>query len=326
MSIVQRQKTQTLDYVVRSGMAGGIAGCMGKTVVAPLERVKILFQARNPVFIQHAGTWTGVFKVVHAIFKASGIPGLLQGHSVTLLRMFPYAAIKFVAYEQYRMVLLLLKLRETQQQLLAGSLAGTTSVMFTYPLDLVRVRMAYQVGTQRPSIWATCEHIYLEPTNSFRILNFYHGFLPTIAGVIPYAGLSFWVYHTLTHLCRSDPHISAYACVPINPMSDSRLSANAPHNPPLRVPAELLCGAVAGLTAHTTSYPLEVIRRRMQVGSLLPGNYAPKTMANTAKDIYHVKGLKGFYVGLSIGYIKAIPMVAVSFVVYSRMKCFFGID
>lgn len=50
------------------------------------------------------GTFTGAFYAGRDIFKSGGLIGLFQGHSVTLLRIFPYAAIKFVAYEQYRAV------------------------------------------------------------------------------------------------------------------------------------------------------------------------------------------------------------------------------
>ena len=87
-----------------------------KTVVAPLDRVKILFQASNPDFQKYAGTrsrtfhapctyqvsgtWDGAFRAGKAIYKDYGLLGLFQGHSATLLRIFPYAAIKFMAYDQ----------------------------------------------------------------------------------------------------------------------------------------------------------------------------------------------------------------------------------
>jgi solute carrier family 25 (mitochondrial carrier protein), member 16 len=46
----------------------------------------------------------GVFKASKEIYSSNGIRGLFQGHSATLMRILPYAAIKFVAYEQIRHV------------------------------------------------------------------------------------------------------------------------------------------------------------------------------------------------------------------------------
>ncbi|KAI9019431.1 mitochondrial carrier domain-containing protein [Phycomyces nitens] len=330
----RQQKTQSLDYVIRSGLAGGLAGCMAKTAIAPLDRVKILFQTGNPIFDKYAGTFTGAFKAGREIFQSSGTMGLFQGHSVTLLRIFPYAAIKFVAYEQYRALLMPTKQNETPaKQFVAGSLAGVTSVLFTYPLDLVRVRMAYEVkqdGSKRIGLISTCRQIYQEPAASrgvlhWSILNFYRGFMPTIAGMIPYAGVSFWTYHIITQFCRHNPIATPYTLKPVtidfDPTRDG-LTAQQQQivdKPPLRTWAELLCGGVSGMVAQTSSYPLEVIRRRMQVGGLLDPNVFVGFI-KTAKDIFRSKGIKGFYVGLTIGYIKVIPMAAVSFTVYEKMK------
>jgi hypothetical protein len=55
----RHQKTlrdkQSFRYIVRSLIAGGIAGCAAKTAVAPLDRVKILFQTNNPHFEKYTG-------------------------------------------------------------------------------------------------------------------------------------------------------------------------------------------------------------------------------------------------------------------------------
>lgn len=51
-----KRKEQSIEYIIKSGLAGGIAGCLGKTSIAPLDRVKILFQARNPHFEKYSGT------------------------------------------------------------------------------------------------------------------------------------------------------------------------------------------------------------------------------------------------------------------------------
>jgi solute carrier family 25 (mitochondrial carrier protein), member 16 len=118
-----KYEKQSLGYAIRTGFVGGVAGCVvsnslrqlccdaydnlfhldisqAKTAVAPLDRVKILFQASNPEFQQYSKSWTGMFKAAQVIYRDFGVRGLLQGHSATLLRIFPYAAIKFMAYDQ----------------------------------------------------------------------------------------------------------------------------------------------------------------------------------------------------------------------------------
>ena len=46
------------------------------------------------------GTWSGAYLAGRQIYRENGVLGLFQGHSATLLRIFPYAAIKFMAYDQ----------------------------------------------------------------------------------------------------------------------------------------------------------------------------------------------------------------------------------
>ncbi|OLL25746.1 Mitochondrial carrier protein LEU5 [Neolecta irregularis DAH-3] len=125
---VGKPDPQSLDYVVRTGLAGGLAGCTAKTLIAPLDRIKILFQTSNPHFAKYAGSWAGAIYATKAIYRQDGVWGLYQGHSATLLRIFPYAAIKFIAYEQYRHLLIPNKrLDQGWRRFMAGSLAGRFS-------------------------------------------------------------------------------------------------------------------------------------------------------------------------------------------------------
>jgi len=50
------------------------------------------------------GSWSGALRAGKEIYKSGGFRGLFQGHSATLLRVFPYAAIKFMAYDQVHFV------------------------------------------------------------------------------------------------------------------------------------------------------------------------------------------------------------------------------
>ncbi|EJF58568.1 mitochondrial carrier [Dichomitus squalens LYAD-421 SS1] len=318
---------QSLSYVLRSGLAGGVAGCVAKTVVAPLDRVKILFQASNPDFQKYAGTWSGAFRAVSQIYRENGMRGLLQGHSATLLRIAPYAAIKFMTYDQVEA--LLMPTRESQTNLrrfTAGAISGITSVFFTYPLELIRVRMAFEThkfpgpSQQRPSFLSAMRRIYHEapqPAPSaaasassaviatdqvktslftrFPVLKFYRGFTVTTIGMIPYAGTSFLFWGFLR------AHFFPYR------EGGSKIGGG-----PL---ADLSIGAASGVLAQTVSYPFEVIRRRMQVGGLTQPDRWMR-WGETVRTIWVSKGLKGFYVGLTIGYLKVIPMTAISYAVW----------
>ncbi|RPD60665.1 mitochondrial carrier [Lentinus tigrinus ALCF2SS1-7] len=346
-----RKDRQSLQYVIRSGLAGGIAGCVAKTVVAPLDRVKILFQASNPDFQRYAGTWSGAFRAVASIYHDNGVRGLLQGHSATLLRIFPYAAINFMTYDQAEAILMPTPDKQTNlRRFTAGAISGVTSVLFTYPLELVRVRMAYAtrsaagavagVGAgpaHRPSFLSIMRLIYSEGAPSaspgasasapgtspspspstlfarFPLLKFYRGFTVSVAGMIPYAGTSFlaWGFLRATFL-------------PAPPPSSSPGENHPKHKQKATPLADLSIGAVAGALAQTVSYPFEVVRRRMQVGGVTrPDRWL--RWGETVRTIWAASGWRGFYVGLSIGYLKVVPMKAVSFAVWQFSRRMLGL-
>ncbi|KAJ8097478.1 mitochondrial carrier domain-containing protein [Lipomyces tetrasporus] len=320
------ERTHSSDYIIRSGFAGGLAGCAAKSIIAPLDRVKILFQTSSPEFAKYSGTRMGVWRAASQIYSQDGVLGLYQGHSATLLRIFPYAAIKFVVYEQIRSVLISRPDQETNvRRVLSGSLAGVTSVFFTYPLELIRVRLAYQTRKdQRASFVRICKQIFNEGRsvsdgheipNVRGMHNFYRGFTPTLLGMLPYAGVSFWTHDTIHDIFRSKL-LAPYA------VADG--SASSDRHVPLTVWAQLMAGGMAGMVAQTASYPLEVVRRRMQVGGTMKEKEFRSIWA-TARVIWLQRGFKGFFVGLTIGYIKVIPMVSCSFFVYERMKILLGI-
>ena len=205
-------------------------------------------------------------------------------------------------------------------------------MFFTYPLELIRVRMAFQTrnsnpsspfkGT-RPTFIQAMNYLYHEGTSApasthtpippppttnklfhrFPILKFYRGFTVTIAGMIPYAGTSFLVWGFLRAHFLPPREISQKARTPV---------------------ADLAIGAMAGAISQTVSYPFEIVRRRMQVGGLTrPDRWLG--WSETVRDIWGANGLRGFYVGLGIGYLKVVPMTAVSFAVWQAGKHVLGV-
>ncbi|TID21682.1 mitochondrial carrier [Venturia nashicola] len=345
---------QSVEYALKSGLAGGLAGCAAKTLVAPLDRVKVLFQTANPEFKKYTGSWRGVGYAMREIYGQEGLFGLFRGHSATLLRIFPYAGIKFLAYEQVRAVVIPSRDKETHiRRFASGSIAGCVSVFFTYPLEVIRVRLAFETRQDsKHTLTSICRKIYGEkppiripdvhidtstPKNailttaevaaakavksapSYGFINFYRGFTPTLWGMLPYAGASFLAHDSISDLLRRG------ALAPITTVPKTAGSAADPYKPAqLKWWAELTSGGLAGFISQTVSYPLEVIRRRMQVGGAVGDGHRLR-MGEVTRRVFREKGWRGFFVGLGVGYMKIIPMTATSFYVYERSKYHLGI-
>ncbi|XP_066594859.1 solute carrier family 25 member 16-like isoform X2 [Prorops nasuta] len=332
MGLAAVENDKNFVFITKSLLAGGIAGMCSKTTVAPLDRIKILLQAHNDHY-KHLGKIiinniiffktlflkliTGVFSGLKEIVKHEKILALYKGNGAQMIRIFPYAATQFTAFELYKKYLGdLFQSYSHIDKFIAGSAAGVTAVTLTYPLDTIRARLAFQV---------TGEHIYSGIAHTaisiFKqeggVKALYRGFLPTICGMIPYAGFSFYTFERLKYVVMK--YLPKYFC--------NRCDRNT-SGLVLTLPAKLLCGSIAGAIAQSFAYPLDVTRRRMQLAMMNPATHKyGNGMLTTVKMIYYENGIvKGLYRGMSINYMRAIPMVAVSFSTYEIMKQFLDLD
>lgn len=297
-------------YMAKSFLAGGVAGMCAKTTTAPLDRLKILLQAQNVHYVNYS-----VLSGFKAIYRKEGLRGYFKGNGAMMVRIFPYAAIQFMSYEQYKRLLKPYFSAQTHiSKLVAGSLTGITAVTCTYPLDVVRARLAYQVyETRYRSVWHTLTSIGKEEGG---IRGLYRGYVPTVLGMIPYAGVAFYSYEVL----KSQMMVRfSFA---------TKHSLDGSGTVVLTIPATLVCGGLAGAMAQTVSYPLDVVRRKMQVHGMVSDPQAtPPRLLHVLLGVYRSAGLVGgVYRGLSLNYYRAMPQVAVSFSVYELMKQLLGIS
>lgn len=296
---------EVMPLFVKELVAGGMAGGVAKTVVAPLERVKILFQTRKSEFQS-----IGLLGSFNKIAKTEGIWGFYRGNGASVARIVPYAALHFMAYEQYRRWIILGFPgvgRGPVLDLIAGSFAGGTAVLFTYPLDLVRTKLAYQVvESSKLNLKGVVhgEQFYRGIVDCFAktykesgIRGLYRGAAPSLFGIFPYSGLKFYFYE--------------------------EIKRHVPEGHKKDVTVKLASGSVAGLLGQTFTYPLDVVRRQMQVQRLITSNTedVKGTMA-TLVMIVQKQGWKQLFSGLSINYVKVVPSVAIGFTIYDTMKAF----
>ncbi|XP_047500935.1 graves disease carrier protein-like isoform X1 [Penaeus chinensis] len=304
------------SFILKSLLAGGVAGMCAKTTVAPLDRIKILLQAHNKHYKHH-----GVFSGLRNIVAQENFLALYKGNGAQMVRIFPYASTQFTSFEVYKKLLnnvwgdrrYLSKLTSA----VAGSLAGVTAVFLTYPLDTIRARLAFQVsGEHRYTGIVNAAVTIFQTEGGARAL--YRGFTATVCGMIPYAGLSFYCFEQMKYFCMK--YLPEYTCSTCEKNTGGLV---------LSIPAKLLSGGLAGAVAQSFSYPFDVTRRRMQLAWMTEETrkFGDMGMAATLRLIYRENGVtRGLYRGMSINYMRAIPMVAVSFSTYEITKQVLGLD
>lgn len=286
-----------LPVYVKELIAGGAAGAFSKTAVAPLERVKILLQTRTEGF-----KTIGIFQSLKKLKQHEGVLGFYKGNGASVLRIVPYAALHFMTYEQYRCWILnnYPSLGSGPViDLLAGSASGGTAVLCTYPLDLARTKLAYQVTSKngsfdRPRSYSGITDVFKNVYKEGGIRALYRGVGPTLIGILPYAGLKFYIYE--------------------------ELKTRVPEDYQNSVTLRLSCGALAGLFGQTLTYPLDVVRRQMQVQSKQVDAPQINGTLQGLKYIVQNQGMRQLFAGLSLNYLKVVPSVAIGFTAYDMMK------
>lgn len=279
---------------VRLLLAGGMAGAVARTCTAPLDRIKLLLQ------VQHLGqlgtsanAYTGVGQAIAKISREEGLRAFWKGNGVNIIRIFPYSAAQFTSHEQYKQLIAGSEGKlSVPQRLVAGAMAGMTATALTHPLDTLRLRLAMPSSGHHGMVDALITISAKEG-----IFALYKGLLPTLLGIAPYAALNFASYDILkTRLYKS-----------------GAVKESVVNN--------LLMGASAGTIATTVCYPLDTVRRRMQMkGKVYDG------IAHAMSTMYQQEGLRGFYRGWWANTLKVVPQNSIRFVTYEFVKTLVGVS
>lgn len=84
-----RGSDERATHPLRNLLAGGATGCIAKTVVAPLDRIKILLQGGHQRF-----QTASILQCVRIIYREEGLRAFWRGNQAQMLRIFPYAGWK----------------------------------------------------------------------------------------------------------------------------------------------------------------------------------------------------------------------------------------
>jgi len=282
---------QALDRGSRLMLAGGGAGAVAKTLVAPFERVKILNQL---------GESHGMMATFRTVFSTEGILGMWRGNYANVIRIIPNKGVLFMCSDFYKQLL-----RSPNDKVLpgwkstvSGSLSGATAVLCTYPLDLVRGRVAGKVGkTRYTGILSTVRLTVKE--EGFAAL--YKGVGPTLAGSFPYEGIKFGVYDSLKKIIPRE--------------ADGKVSEFW----------KLTCGAAAGTAAGIVMFPNDTVRRRLQMQGIGGGAVLYKNGMDCYVKLVKAQGFTVLYRGLTANLFRVVPNSALQFWAFEGIKTLLGV-
>ncbi|PPS08314.1 hypothetical protein GOBAR_AA12327 [Gossypium barbadense] len=307
--------SHALLSICKSLVAGGVAGG-SRSAVAPLERLKILLQVQNPHSIKYNGTIQGL----KYIWRTEGFRGMFKGNGTNCARIIPNSAVKFFSYEEASKGILYLYRQQSGNgtgivfhdaqftpllRLGAGACAGIIAMSATYPMDMVRGRLTVQTE-KLPRQYRGIFHALSTVLREEGPRALYKGWLPSVIGVVN------WLIKRK----------------PLGLVEDSELG----------VTTRLACGAAAGTIGQTVAYPLDVIRRRMQMvgwkdaASVVTGdgkNKAPieyNGMVDTFRKTVRYEGFGALYKGLVPNSVKVVPSIAIAFVTYELVKDVLGVE
>ncbi|AAC14414.1 unknown [Arabidopsis thaliana] len=265
--------------------AGALAGAAAKTVTAPLDRIKLLMQTHGiRLGQQSAKKAIGFIEAITLIAKEEGVKGYWKGNLPQVIRVLPYSAVQLLAYESYKN---LFKGKDDQLsvigRLAAGACAGMTSTLLTYPLDVLRLRLAVEPR------YRTMSQVALSMLRDEGIASFYYGLGPSLVGIAPYIAVNFCIFDLV--------------------------KKSLPEEYRKKAQSSLLTAVLSAGIATLTCYPLDTVRRQMQMRGT-PYKSIPEAFAG----IIDRDGLIGLYRGFLPNALKTLPNSSIRLTTFDMVK------
>lgn len=283
------EQTRTLKQL----LCGGMAGVCSRSTVAPIDRVKILLQTQAVVQQTSSNKYGGIVGTLRTVVREEGFKKLWRGNGTNCIRIFPYSSLQFWSYDYYKGLIMRKRVLDRigmdnplARRFLSGACAGTTAAALTYPLDLIRIRQATNTNSELASIPAQARNILAE--GGLRAM--YKGFTPTVVSLSPFIAINFATMDTLKQ-----------KFMPKEVKSELQRSTIV-----------LSCGATSAVVAQSFCYPLDTVRRRMQVKG---STYT--SMGNAYSTIIAKEGLAGLYKGIMPNTVKIVPNNGMRWLAYT---------
>jgi len=302
-------KKSKIEQLASDLVVGGSIGAVSKTVMAPVERVKLLLQTMdsNPDILSgKVERYKGIGDCFSRVYAEQGATAFWRGNLVNCLRYAPQQGSALAFNDALNAVFPNYDPKKQFWQSLAvkltsGGLAGGIANTICYPFDFARTRLASDVkkgGGQFKGIW----DCIATTVRSQGITGLYTGWSVTVMGAFVYRAGQLGCFKQIQDM---------------NPYKDDKGTLGA-------------VSAFGAVTAGRTvvmpfNYPFDTVRRRMMLQSEKPvAERVYKGSVDCFNQVLKKEGLKGMYKGMIPEIFRGVGGSLV-IVAYDRIKVIYGI-
>ncbi|AAS51871.1 ADL049Wp [Eremothecium gossypii ATCC 10895] len=270
---------------------GSVAGCIGAMVVYPIDMVKTRMQAQRD-FSKYKNSIDCLLKIL----SKEGVRGLYSGLGPQLIGVAPEKAIKLTVNDHMRATL---AGRDGKLSLpceiISGATAGACQVVFTNPLEIVKIRLQvksdYVADAARNSVNA------ISVIKNLGLIGLYRGAGACLLRDIPFSAIYFPTYaHIKSNVFNFDPKDS-----------DKRNKLNTWQL--------LVSGGLAGMPAAFLTTPFDVIKTRLQIDPK-KGESVYNGIWDAARTILKEEGIKSFFKGGPARVLRSSPQFGFTLAAY----------
>nr|QKK35448.1 mitochondrial Agc1 [Starmerella bombicola] len=275
---------------------GSVAGALGATVVYPIDLVKTRMQNQRKTAPGTQLLYANSIDCFKKVIKKEGFRGLYSGLGPQLVGVAPEKAIKLTVNDLVRGILAdsdgnISGLAEV----IAGGSAGACQVVFTNPLEIVKIRLQVQ-GELAANAVGHVKQSAVHIVRQLGLVGLYKGASACLLRDVPFSAIYFPSYaHLKKDLFKEGP--------------SKRLNA-----------WELLtAGAIAGIPAAYLTTPCDVIKTRLQVEAR-KGETSYSGLRHAATTIWKEEGFAAFFKGGPARIFRSSPQFGCTLAAYEVLK------
>jgi solute carrier family 25 (adenine nucleotide translocator) protein 4/5/6/31 len=330
------------DSIVEAA-AGAVSGAISKTMMAPLERLKLVVQLRGEIIqpsmpssstaastastaskvsssssSSSSSLYDGPVVALRHMIRQEGFLALWRGNLPMILIQGGSSALNFVFMDLWKKSLFLRGNRSdmteqdytpsaAQRSFASAALGGATSMTLLYPLGLIRTKLALDMGrglSERK--YRGMRDVVVDSVRTNGITSLFQGYGVALISVTVYRMIHLGGYEVVKRELSVRKQQDFHPEKSTANKSDENIGDGGGD---LSWWERLGAAQVVSMTASTVHYPLDSVRRRLMMQSDVKVKRYTSPV-DCVRKIYYNEGITGFYRGLGTSYIRSVGAAA----------------